>query len=331
MLKNFAISLLDKIFPYLPCYVVNRTPLIIISYWHDFIVNKEAFIKSLSEYKDVYILIQLGWHRETPERAKEIADAVEELNQENEGLHFTFLCNSPNEKEMIESGGLTGIFCHQNAFVNENLYPVVPDAEKIYDAIYVARITPFKRQELAQRIKTLRFIGWTNPNEADYFNMIMDLIPQAVWTCNVSSRKIYKEINAARTGLCLSAEEGAMFVSAEYLLCGIPVVTTRNMGGRDSIFPEGAFYYVEDNPEDVAEGVEKMKNNQMSPLEIREAYLEKMLEHRKIFINLIQDIIDSAGVNSDFSKLWEKVFIHKMGLRYRIPLLKKIEHGIKYK
>jgi glycosyltransferase involved in cell wall biosynthesis len=331
MLKNLAISVLNRVFSYLPCYVISHEPLIIITYWHDFVITQDEFLASLGEYEDVHILIQIGWHRETAERAQELVDILSELKAKRSGLHFTFLCNSPHEEDVVKAKGLNAVFCHQNAFVDEKLYPIIPNAEKLYDAIYVARVTPFKRQELAQKIKTLRLIGWTSPLETDYFNKIMSDTPQAKWTCNVASNKIYKEINSARVGLCLSSEEGAMFVSAEYMLCGIPSVTTKNMGGREALFPEEAFCYVDDTPESVAEGVYKLIENSPAPSEIRQTYIKNMLKHRQIFIDLVQSIISSTGGNFNFEDQWEKVFIHKFGLRRRISIWTKIKRGIKRK
>ena len=329
MLKNLAISMLNRIFSYLPCYVISHEPLIIITYWHDFVITQDNFLASLSKYEDVYILIQIGWHRETPERTQELVDTLAELKKKRSGLHFTFLCNSPHEQEVVKASGLNAVFCHQNAFIDEKLYPIIPDAKKLYDAIYIARVTPFKRQELAQNIKTLRFIGWTSPLETDYFDKIMTVAPQVKWTSDVASNKIYMEINAARVGLCLSAEEGAMFVSAEYMLCGIPAVTTKNMGGREALFPEGAFCHVDDSPESVAAGVHEMINNSPTPSEIRNSYIQNMYKHRQIFIKLVQGIIDSSGKSLDFEKQWEDIFIHKFGLRRRISLWTKIKRGIK--
>jgi glycosyltransferase involved in cell wall biosynthesis len=331
MLKNLAVSVLNRVFSYLPCYVISYEPLIIISYWHDFVINQNDFLASLSEQENVYILIQIGWHRETPERAQELVDVLAELKEKHSGLHFTFLCNSPHEEEIVKTKGLNAVFCHQNAFVDENLYPVIPGKKKLYDAIYIARVTPFKRQELAQKIKTLRFIGWTSPLETDYFNKIMTATPQAKWTCSVASNKIYREINAARVGLCLSAEEGAMFVSAEYMLCGIPAVTTKNMGGREALFPEEAFCYVDDNPESVAAGVAKFIEHSPAPLEIRQAYIKNMYKHREVFIKLVQDMINSSGKKINFKEQWKSIFIHKFGLRRHISIWTKIKHGIKRK
>lgn len=48
--------------------------------------------------------------------------------------------------------------------------------------------------------------------------------------------KINEIYGQSRCGLILSAEEGACFAAMEYLLCGLPVVTTPNIGGRDEFF-----------------------------------------------------------------------------------------------
>ena len=42
----------------------------------------------------------------------------------------------------------------------------------------------------------------------------------------------------SQVGLCLSKSEGAMFASIEYLLCGLPIVSTKSVGGRDIFFTD---------------------------------------------------------------------------------------------
>ena len=123
---------------------------------------------------------------------------------------------------------------------------------------------------------------------------------------------MYKYINQARVGLCLSAEEGAMYASAEYLLCGLPVVSTRSTGGRDTYFDDTYVKIVEDTPEAVAEGVEEMIERNIDPHYIRERTITKMKEHRDTFINLIQSIYDKECVKRDFREEWPRIFINKL-------------------
>ncbi|MFA7231471.1 MAG: hypothetical protein WC071_09395, partial [Victivallaceae bacterium] len=266
MIKELLSKILTMVFgKYLPCYIISHKPFIIISYWQDFISNKEKFIKNFAGHEKVFIIFQLGWHRETDERVMEIVNALKELNTMRPGLEYIFLCNSTREEELFKQYSLNGILCHQNAFIDERKYKIIPLAVKKYAAIYIARVTPFKRHELAAGIDSLRLIGYYSPTETQYFQKIMQLLKHPDWTLNVSSGRIYKEINSASTGLCLSAEEGAMFVSAEYLLCGIPIVNTKNLGGRDTLFSPEYVFSAENTPESVAEGVKTLIAKKLPP------------------------------------------------------------------
>ncbi|MCP3967881.1 MAG: glycosyltransferase [Lentisphaerae bacterium] len=304
----------------LPCYVLNRKPLIIISYWHDFLNARIFFLKRLGNYKSAHLLFQLGWHRETDERVQGIKAEIDKLNTEHTGLNFTFLCNSTTEEELFKKYSLHSIFCHQNAFLDENRYRIIKDVQKKYDAIYIARITPFKRHELASSIKSLHLIGDYFEREQDHYKKIMHILNQTSWVRKVSASKIYKEINSARVGLCLSAEEGAMFVSAEYFLCGIPVVNTDNIGGRDFLFPDNCFAQVNPTPQDVTAGVKRMAQSKINPESIRTAIISKMQQHRKPLITLLQEIVDKNNVDYNIKDNWKRIFIHKLGLRSGVPI-----------
>jgi glycosyltransferase involved in cell wall biosynthesis len=305
----------------LPCYIISREPAIIISYWHDFYEKMRECVACLSDDRPAYVLAMLGWHRETQVRVDELENNVRELQQIAPHVKPIFLANCPNEQALLVAHGLEAVFCHQNAFLDEKRYKVISGIEKHYDAIYVARITPFKRHELAAAIPSLRLIGTWHDFEQDHYDRIMNMLPQADWKYKVRSRLITREINAARTGLCLSEEEGAMFVSAEYLLCGIPIVNTHNLGGRDEMFTHPYALTVEASAEAVAEGVKRQIAENFDPRDIRNAIIEKMKYHRQIFIELVQSIYDQENIERDFSQEWNDVYIHKLGIRRSVPLL----------
>ena len=329
-MRKILRKIFDRIFGrYLPCYVIGHEPLIIISYWSDFFVNREEFRRSLAGRDHGHYLFQLGWHRETDARVTELTTELQQARTLFPDWTFTFLCNSPQEETLLRDAGLTAILCHQNAFLDERQYRIIPGAQKKFDAIYIARITPFKRHELAAGIKSLRLIGDHFDREKDHFRRIMALLPLASYRRNCFSRRIYREINAARVGLCLSAEEGAMFVSAEYLLCGIPVVSTRNLGGRDTLFPEEFVFHAEDTPNSVAAGVTAMAARQCDPAAVRNGVLKKMELFREVFIRLIQEIYDRENVKRDFRLEWPEVFVHKLGLRRRVSWRLQRRRGLR--
>ena len=103
-------------------------------------------------------------------------------------------------------------------------------------------------------------------------------------------------------------------------MCGVPVVNTRNQGGRDTLLPEFACRYADDNAWSVAENVDFWVNNPVEPDEIREGFLRLALPQKE----LVQDLVNSiAGKN---------VFLpHKLNIRCRLLLHTKLLHGIRRK
>ena len=119
-----------------------------------------------------------------------------------------------------------------------------------------------------------------------------------------------------------------MFVSAEYLLCGLPVVSTPNLGGRDQLFPADFALTVEPEPAAVAAGVAQQLARRFDPRDIREATLARMAPHREALVNLLQTIYDSEGVSRDAAAEWPTTFRHKMGIRCRVPPQVRITRGL---
>ena len=301
----------------LPVYVIFYEPTVVISYFEDFVRHRDEILEALPLARGgskPFLLFQFGWHRETQDRADEAAADAAEISRRCPEAELIFLCNSEREVALISGVGLRAEYCHQNAFLDERKYRIY-DRPIQYDAIYIARITPFKRHHLALGVQSLRLIGDHSPQEAAYFAEVMRQFPHASWKRKVFFRFVSRAIGEAHCGLCLSAEEGAMFVSAEYLLSGRPLVSTRNLGGRDAFFEPAYAYIAEDTVESVRAGVEAMKQCAVTPAEIRQRTLDKFRPHRERMIAILQDICDRAGVRHDAAAEWPVYFTHKFGLR----------------
>ena len=106
-----------------------------------------------------------------------------------------------------------------------------------------------------------------------------------------------------------------MFVSVEYLLCGIPVVSTPSIGGRDVFFSDPYTRIVEAHPEAVAEAVQELKQRKVHPQEIRREVLCRIAEHRRRFLLLLQEIYVREGARFDIDRAWDLLFVHKLGVR----------------
>ena len=313
---------------YLPCTVFCRDPLVLVSYDRDFLDRVPAFLEAFSKSraKSVHVFLQLGWEHETPKNSEAFARTVKEVEARCDRLKITILANSENELRVLSGLGLHTVFCNQNAFVDESLYPVLKRPKK-FDAIYVARLSPFKRHPLAAKIESLRLIGsksWWIPGEEKYSDeIITGQLKHAVWTPHVDAKDIPAEIAAAHCGLCLSQVEGAMFVSIEYLLCGVPVVNTANIGGRDALFPDFAVKTVPDTPEAVAGAVREFVEHAPEPERIRAAALEKMKPHRETFRRLLNEVMAPETFPDS------RAIPHKLLLRCTKTPLQFLRYGLR--
>ena len=308
----------------LACYVISYDPLIITSYWHDFLQNKADLYKILPEGVPVWIIFQIGYYK-SEEASLEISQIIDKIKQEQLDLHFWFLNNSKEEDERFTRLGLNSRFINQNAFLDEKRYHVQVRNYR-YDAIYLARFTPVKRHYLAKKIKKLLLIGSYKASEADYYNQSREILKHAAYKEKVWGTQVSNYMNMAQVGLCLSDLEGAMFVSTEYLLSGLPVVSTPSLGGRDIYYAEDYARIVEPDAEAVAEAVYGLIEQKPDRHQIRSSTIEIIEQHRAKFIDLIQEIYDYTKTNRHFNAEWQGIFIHKMGLRSRIPLARFRSH-----
>jgi glycosyltransferase involved in cell wall biosynthesis len=297
---------------YLPCSILSRNPYVLAAYERDFLNHLDAFEQVLPRDQLVTLLIQLGWQCQTANAAEKL---VKEFRAARERLpqigRILMLANEPEEVTALSTHGAEVVLCHQNAFLDERRYPVLPFVRKRHEAIYVARITPFKRHALLSEVPNVRLIGTFSENERTYAESILQSLEDVRWSNWYPSRLIAFPMNQARCGLCLSAEEGAMFVSAEYLLCGLPVVNTPNIGGRDLVMPDFAVKRVAAEASAVADAVRQWQAAALPAADIREATLSLMRPHRHKLLELLREI----GVSEELCKKYARRFPHKLGLR----------------
>ena len=285
--------------------------------------NSYRFIFDRIKNKPAYFLCSWGVSTEEPRHADFVREIEEDLLTEYPKFKFIHLGNTLRQVETFRKYELNAIFCNQNCFLDERIFKPLPDVERKYDAVYDARIIEIKRHFLAAEIKNLALIyAETDPSEydADYIIKTKGSLINAHYFNhspigeyrNLSVRDINRGLNESRVGLCLSPVEGAMYASAQYLLSGLPVVSTPSLGGRDVFFDDRYVAIVEADPKAVKRGVEDLISRNVSPDFIRQNTLEKIKSHRQRFIRLVQDIYDREGANRDFQAEWDKIFFNKL-------------------
>ena len=156
-------------------------------------------------------------------------------------------------------------------FVDETIFFPVKDVRRWFDAVYNANFSAFKRRELAAEIPTCLHLGYFSDvsmrkNAVTLYEQIKAGLPHHRFANPVRNQNVARLPSAhvnellaqCEVGLCLSAEEGPMIACMEYLMAGLPVVSTRNVGGRDRYLDPEISITVEPNPREVRQAVDAL-------------------------------------------------------------------------
>ena len=303
----------------------TNPPIFYVSYWMNedlqFLYSMEKIFEYLKMRK-AYFFYAWCWNIDEPERVH-LVRHFEKLHQKKYPKHnFIHLCNTIAQLETFQKCGLNAIFCNKSAFADENIFRPLPDVSKKYDAIYDARLKNYKRHYLASKIENLALIYDFDPtiDSADYVEQGKKQFPNVVFLNHLNSEtykkltsvEVNQGLNASKVGLCLSCIEGVMYASIQYLLSGIPIVSTKSKGGRDVFYEDDFVMIVDDYAEAVAEGVKSIIKRNIGPEMIRRKTIDKIQQHRERFISTVQNIYNEDNVNRNFAEEWNKIFFNKL-------------------
>jgi glycosyltransferase involved in cell wall biosynthesis len=155
-------------------------------------------------------------------------------------------------------------------------------------------------------VSSLSLVSFIHENlTSDYYKKrVSSCLAHAHWYNNpmtanwhmLNHDELRLALNEARVGLCLSAEEGGMKAAIQYLLCGLPVVSTENRGGRDEFFHPDFANIVAADPKAVADAVSKFVASPPNPTSVRAAAVATIEKHRGNFVQKVNKIsLDGGG------------------------------------
>jgi glycosyltransferase involved in cell wall biosynthesis len=289
------------------CLVLSAEPLVLLVW--DWVLDgvPGALLPVFRQYRHraVYLLVQLSWAHDGWWPVERLARRKARHERRHPRHRVIHLANGIDEHRRMTARGLGSAWVSHNAFVSPETFRPLPDAPKRFDAVYDARVCPFKRHALAARVPSLALLtARVEPHhDPAYVRAVREALPRAHWWNDplapdyrsLSGPEVNAAVNEARVGLCLSAVEGAMFASVQYLLAGLPVVSTASRGGRDEFFDADYVRIVEDDPEAVAEGVREMAACRVAPEEIRRRTLRRMAPHADRLFELLDAICFAEG------------------------------------
>jgi glycosyltransferase involved in cell wall biosynthesis len=307
--------------------VISLEPLVLSAkYWY----GTWAMMRSMGPLLDaladrpLLMLVHPTWWMARPGSVDEIAAFDRAYRRRYPRHRLVFLGNTEAEHEAFAARGLAAHYVSQYALLDERIFrPLsLPGQARALDAVYNARFNPFKRHGLAARVERLGLIYSYSPLTAErrYGRAIREQFadrhlfneengqPYRVLTCE----QVNAALNRCRVGLALSEEEGAAWACGEYLLAGLPVVSTPSRGGRDLLFDAEIALVVEPDPRAVADGVRQMVERAIDPALVRRRTLARINVHRDRFVALVQQAYDRAGARRQARDDWPAFFFHRM-------------------
>jgi glycosyltransferase involved in cell wall biosynthesis len=284
--------------------------------------------------RSCHFLLGMGCSADDDEMADRLA-GVCRRHVAGHPLHrIVVLCNEPGAVPRLRSRGLHAVLVHQNGFVDERVFRPLPNRPKSYDAVYNARFVRWKRHHLARDVERLALVGYGPTEDPGYVAELRAGLPRATWINEwragvpvmLSPDGVNEILNASRVGLCLSASEGAMFASAEYLLSGLPIVSTPSVGGRDEFFDPEFCLTVDPDPRRVREAVLALGARSIPPDLIRGRTMTRVERQRRGLFDLVQAIYEAHGVRRRFENDWPSVRRHRLVEWVHVaPFWKRVE------
>jgi glycosyltransferase involved in cell wall biosynthesis len=104
-----------------------------------------------------------------------------------------------------------------------------------------------------------------------------------------------------------------MYATVEYLLCGLPVVSTASLGGRDTWLDPRFTRVVADDPQQIAAAVKDLIDRDLCPHMIRSETLIRMAEHRQRLVELGQQVYAAHKTGRDFARDFYGALSNKLG------------------
>lgn len=284
------------------------------SFFRDYAINNTCLYDEFFTTNECYLLSTDNWYwNDNKYRITQLKLIIEGYNKfkiRYPKTKIIFLCPDKDTFNGYTSYNIPCFIFNRNALLDYNDYFIYNDNKK-YDSIYNANLYKYKRHELILNINNLGLIYYLrndknkiyyiNDDEIEYgknlenklskLNNITLLNKQNGYYKYLTKDEICKYYGQTYSGLILSDIEGICLVSMEYLLSGLPVISTKNKGGRDYFLENEEFSITNINDTDIQYYINYYKEKNIDSKNIRNTTINKIDKHRKEFLLFIKDYI----------------------------------------
>jgi hypothetical protein len=301
--------------------VIWKDPAVIYSAQFESPRSAMAMVGDALRDREVIFLVLVAWSASSDDSARSLAGLSRKYRSEHAKHTIVHMCNTRDEAEKLRSLGENAEWFNHNLFVDPGLYKIVPGQTKRFDAFYNATLQRWKRHNLACGIDSLVFAYHSYAADQEpYRQELMAAAPTAVFANHLDNGagrtlqkwEILDLLAVSRVGLCLSAVEGAMHASIEYLLAGLPVVSTVNQGGRDEFFAPGYTRTVAADPREVAAACRELIGETLDGGAIREATIALQQSGLRRFWAFLNRLIAERGQIVRIEDAWPSIYQDKL-------------------
>lgn len=255
------------------------------------------------------------WSIESEEKAKYISYLAQRHERSYPNHLLRFICNTERETELLNRFGQAALFLNHKFTVSEEVFRPLDDVPVSFDALYNARFVAGKRHELAAAIDNVAYVTYAEPQQTrqDDFrrrwaetaarnprHVLLNPLEHGL-PVTLSHAEVNQALATAATGLLLSEVEGASYAAVEYMLAGLPVVSTPSQGGRDVFFDPDYCAVVEPDPRAIRDAVAGLKARNIPRHEIRARTLKRIRPERQRFLDLVDGMREELGERRRFA------------------------------
>ena len=316
--------------PFAPLLLLSPRPIVLHVRDYAFRPGAPAFrlLRALRQQR-VDILLTTSWNHARQRLSERLVRLQWRLRRIGDH-RITFLAASAAEHVHFQRVGLPTLHVNNAAFMDERIFRPLPGCQVRFDAVYDAKLSSFKRHQLAAEVPRLALVTYLHEGklDPDYQAAIAPIVARAhVFNGDpfsgayrfLAPEEVNRALNQCGVGLALSREEGAMLASIQYLLAGLPVVSTASQGGRDDFYHPDYTRIVDATPSAVADAVSELQRCKVVPDEIRARTLDRVWEHRRRLFRCVDEIYASRGCDRKFAAEWPSVFVNKLLAEERDP------------
>lgn len=294
---------------------------------HDLLDQDSVIISTFSWYSDERKMLSFKSYFEA--LRQEFPDKYDLLIN-----NTIFAGNSLSEYQFIRNILPLRHAVHFNnaAMVSEKLFQV-GNSTRRYDALVNAKPCLFKRHYLLQNTENWAFVTYKYNETKTYSEDFFDIkkLPTKALFEDIEAWQVSGLLTESFCGIILSEIEGACYASLEYLLSGLPVVSTKSLGGRDDFYDSYNSRIVDPIPDDIERAVQTIvqqtREGAIDHALIRANAVKRMEGFRAALAQTISDCIGLPQTEI-YQALTKAIHMESKLDRYRLAWKDRLADGL---